>query len=331
MPVTPKDNPYAPPPEDRTRGQLTDRQEARQILRDFGWNDVGIEMIFSLGAGGVEKVLENPLTFSAPPTQYQAPQSSYADALTTYGFEEDMRPVGAARPTTAMYTGSTRYAPTTAVPGSWSPTDYRTNETGALYFNNGAIANPESGEVFFPPNDPSVAGSPAWLRKIQDEWSQETINTWRQRLRQYGYDVAKEGGFDQVLRDQLAEYHRVRYVNYGKPLPYDQAADLGLAEDVVLPDKSSVHNAVRSHFQRVFGDEPTDEELDEWSGFVMKQARRLQRRKGYTADYAAMAAEERFIERFETDPQVQYVMEQEEENTELSDSLTAISQAIDAL
>jgi hypothetical protein len=46
---------------------------------------------------------------------------------------------------------------------------------------------------------------------------------------------------------------------------------------------------------------------------------------------ATLGSEERFIERFETDPVVQYEVNRHEQNIELSGSLTAISQAIDAL
>jgi hypothetical protein len=169
--------------EPEERDNLTDRQKAIRILREFGWNDEGVAMLMSWGNDAAARILETPAVFATPPPQFLVPQSSYAEALTKYGFEADTRPMG---PDLWRKYGG-------VVPGSWSPSDYRTNETGAVRFNNGVIADPDTQTVIYPPNDPAVVGSPAWLRKVQDEWSEDKVNAWRHRLREYGYDVAKRG------------------------------------------------------------------------------------------------------------------------------------------
>jgi len=83
------------------------------------------------------------------------------------------------------------------------------------------------------------------------------------------------------------------------PIALDEGAaqGLGQGDEVVLPDKSLVHNAVRAQSQRVFGDEPTNTELDDWTSWTMKVNRKMQRHGRPPAD-ATMASEERFIEKF---------------------------------
>lgn len=116
-----------------------------------------------------------------------------------------------------------------------------------------------------------------------------------------------------------------------KPLPYEAAA-AGLVEEAfVLPTGASIRNDIRAQFQVVFGDDPTDDELEHWEKFIKRSARKLHRTKGFDSAAAAMGATDEFVEEFVYSPQATYFERDEQENTELRDSLAAVSQAVAAM
>jgi hypothetical protein len=144
-------------------------------------------------------------------------------------------------------------------------------------------------------------------------------------------NASKEGGFDQTLRDTLAEYHRVRYTNYGKPLPYDEAAAAGLVEEAfVLPTGASIRNDIRVQFQVVFGDDPTDDELEHWEKFIKGRranciGQELRFCRGCDGGNRRVRRGVRLL------PPGDLLERDEQENTELRDSLAAVSQAVAAM
>lgn len=92
-----------------------------------------------------------------------------------------------------------------------------------------------------------------------------------------------------------------------KPLPYEAAA-AGLVEEAfVLPTGASIRNDIRAQFQVVFGDDPTDDELEHWEKFIKRSARKLHRTKGFDSAAAAMGATDEFVEEFVYFPQATYL------------------------
>ena len=209
---------------------------------------------------------------------------------------------------------------------------YIVSDEGAIQFKNGVIANPDTGELFYPPGE-SVKGSSTWLREIQDKWSQDKINNARAMLIDNGYgeqfSIGPKGGFDQNLLMALSEFHKARYLNFGKPVPLttmgEERARLG-----EIISKPEIRNEVRAWFREGFGDDPSDAEL-EWAVKGMQRIFRKQQKKGVEPERAAGIAGARMQEKFFENPQVKYLRDSDEENTEARDSLIQIGQAMDSL
>lgn len=207
-------------------------------------------------------------------------------------------------------------------------------ETGWIMYANGVLVNPGDGSVYFDPTS-AAPGSPNWLRQVQTTWTEEQVMDWRKRLVEFGYLTKEQGkvkGIDQAFLDAIQAYHVNRYRNFGTSVPTDLAAigQIGgqrfrlTAEDF----QAQIRGDVREQFRRVFGNEPSEAELDEWSRFVTQQAIRLQKvfeQKGATPStalsLAATEAEERLIEELETSPEASFLRESVEENTRLRDAL----------
>lgn len=295
--------------------------KVREILRNAGVAD---DMIETLVATGLDDATAKDL---APilAIQYPAGGSSlYGQAEQDLGFTDASQDVRAAEGLMARAKLGL---------GGWKTTDvgrgFITSESGALRFNNGVIANPETGEVFFPPNDETVQGSWAWLSKIQDTWDDSKVKEWRERLADYGYEIGEEGPPDQVFLQALQQYHQTRYLNRGKPLPLDASLGKDAASKRVF-DPAEVRNFWRMQFRRILGDDPTDTELEEFSKATTDFAKRFVR-KGYTPEQAAVAAEERSVELLENDPKVQFLADSEEDRTDLRDGLLGTVQAINSV
>ncbi len=209
-------------------------------------------------------------------------------------------------------------------------------DTGWLMYRNGVLVNPADGTVIFEPNS-MAPGSPNWLQRVQESWSDEQVASWKQRLYEFGYltkEQAKTKGIDQAFLGALQDYHLDRYRNFGKPVPRDLSGQLGgTGSDFALTARdfqAQIRGDVREQFRRVFGTDPSDAELEDWTRFVTQTALRLQKRyqrRGASPEQAlslaATEAEERFIERFEASPEVQFLRESAEENTRLRDALAA--------
>jgi len=210
-------------------------------------------------------------------------------------------------------------------------------DTGWLLFRNGVLVNPADGSVFFEPNS-MAPGSPNWLRRVQESWSDEQVATWKRRLAEFGYltpEQAKTKGIDQAFLEGLRQYHLDRYRNFGKPIPRDLsgAGPGGVGGDFALTARdfqAQIRNDVREQFRRVFGNDPSAAELEEWTRFVTRTALRLQRRyerRGASPEQAlslaSTEAEERFIARLEGSPEATFLRESADENTSLRDALAA--------
>jgi hypothetical protein len=202
---------------------------------------------------------------------------------------------------------------------------YRTNEEGQILYNSGVIADPATGEVIYP-NKP-VKGSPLWLKQVRENWSVDKVKTWRKTLNKLGYSVEQKGGIDQPFLTGLRDYYAAKWANYGDEIPLE-ASPREKARDIL--DPAALKNRVTSDFRRIYADDPSEAELDEWTRVIRRETSHLLR-KGYEPEQAVAGAEERYIRKFENDPQVKFVTEAEEDNTELRDSLLATFQSINAV
>lgn len=209
-------------------------------------------------------------------------------------------------------------------------------ETGWLLYRNGVLVNPADGSVVFEPNS-MAPGSPNWLNHVQQTWTDAQVARWKQRLAEFGYltkEQAKTKGIDQAFLDALRAYHINRYRNFGRAVPQDLSVSGALGGeqefDLTARDfQAQIRGDVREQFRRVFGNDPSDAELEAWTRFVTHTALRLQKRyerRGASPQtalsLAATEAEERFIERLETSPEATFLRESAEENTRLRDALT---------
>lgn len=210
-------------------------------------------------------------------------------------------------------------------------------ETGWIQYANGVLVNPATGALVFDPAS-DAPGSPAWLQEVQSSWSPEKVAEWRARLVEFG-DLSKEqgkvDGIDQAFLTGLQNFHYRRYLNFGKAVPTDLAgiAGAGAVPEFALTAKdfqTQIQADVREQFRRVFGNDPSDAELNEWSRFVTQSAVKAQKafeRKGASPEsalsLASTEAEERMIARLEGSPESQFLQDSFAENTRLRDALAS--------
>lgn len=201
-------------------------------------------------------------------------------------------------------------------------------ETGAITYKSGVIADPATESVFFPPNDPTVAGSPAWLRKVQDDWSDEKIEKWRRKLSVAGYQVDPSGGYAKDLKDALEEYHHYRYLNYGKPMKLRDGVQEARVRDVYDPVETRAD--IANVLQTVFQDEPTEAEVEQFMPAVHKAVKRALR-NGKTPEAARLRGEEALADSVLDDPATEKWMELEEGSTAMHDSFVNLFSVLKAM
>lgn len=186
-------------------------------------------------------------------------------------------------------------------------------------------------EVYFP-NDKKaqIQGSRQWLKKVEEKWDDETVEKWRQKLAGLGYSVPDEGGWDSEFAQTLATAYKQFYADGQKWKQQTQVSGggVGARPDIKLEDlydPAQARQAVRAKFQQVFGEDPTNKELEEWTGVVEQTARKMARHdKGSTTSLSA-----RFEEKFEKDPVAREFIDQAnelEQNTGLADGILSIAQ-----
>lgn len=209
--------------------------------------------------------------------------------------------------------------------------DYIVSATGKVMYANGTIYDPETKSILTPPGK-AVPGSPEWLIKIQEEWSDAEANKWRKKLAGQGYQVAETGGMGWDLLEALPEFHTRRFANMGRVQPLipgtGQEADV---EGAI--DKVALRQEIKTWGQVPFGEDLADEEADWFTDRIIKVASRLARKKGWSPDQALAGAHARVQEEFTEKPQVAALM-QEQEDQEVSykirDSVLGVSQLLGA-
>lgn len=294
--------------------------KARSILRRAGVDQDMIDTILAFGDSAAQRIVDQPESAAALALKYPAANvSAYEEARAVYGFED--------APTAADFAGAG--GPDAMARNLLTRKGYQTNKSGALLFPNGVIADPRTGQVHTP-NDENVAGSFEWREKVQETWSDEQVAEWRKRLSDYGYDVADKGPIDKIFLDTLQMYHFDRYLNGGKAIPVDASARAGGMDPDEILTRPEVRNFVRETFRTGIGDDPSEDELKHFAKAHLEFYQRFMK-KGMSAGRAQAAAEEKTIERFVTDPKVEFLQDAEEDNTELRDGLLGVLQTINSI
>lgn len=210
--------------------------------------------------------------------------------------------------------------------GAIVPSEYTDPRTGAIKRDNGVLVDPSadpSNGVYYPPNS-DVEGSFSWLNKTL-EWDKERAGKWRKRLNRLGYEIPENGDGDEGLRNALDLYFRRKYF-YGKETKLDAASGgRQRAEDVM--DPVEIRQDVRAAYQTVFGDDPSDAEIEVWEDSYRRTLNKILSR-GRAPEQAITATKEKFATKFTQDPGVKKYNELETENTELADSFNVLFQSL---
>lgn len=211
---------------------------------------------------------------------------------------------------------------------------------GAIMYANGAIFDPATGRTYFPPDFATAAqipGSRAWLREIQDKWSEDKVEEWRKKLWDQGYQGAgmlqsDKGGWGQDLIAALESYHNNRYSNYGKAVPLAPGAEGGGIGKAV---KDSIDfQSLKSQIKE-WGQVPFEEDLDDDTAeffarqFVETMQKLAKKNPGWTMEQLQSGAEQRTQKKFINAPGVERSIEEAEDDemdNTLRDSIVSISQ-----
>jgi hypothetical protein len=202
----------------------------------------------------------------------------------------------------------------------------------AVIFRNGAVAFPETGQVVYP-LDGSVPGSRTWVSTAEKTWSEEQTLAWRQQLYQLGYSVTKKGGWDQPLIDATLEYYKQKYLNLGEVVPTGMGAGgASPTSQPVNPHRfvGAVQGEIFNQFRSVYGQDPSPDELQSWTQFVMRMSKKLQRgplAQRMSIGGAVSEAEARMGVKLYQSPEASFLRNRQEENTSLHDALTTAIQA----
>ena len=293
---------------------------AERILRNAGVNEEGIR-IFTSSPDIAQSVIDDPMVaVSAAQTYPSSAATQYAVAKQELGLGD-----------LSMLQYQQYGGADALVAQQLKEKNYVVNPDTGAFEIDGVIVDPSQGinGVYFPPNSPDIAGSDAWLDKIQDNWNGKRVETWRKTLNKWGADISDKGGFDHEFLNALQMYHKYRYLNRGRVIPLGPA---GGEDPVDVFGDSELRVMVRAQHERMYGDvpglDPSDKEIEEWSSFVKRTARRLQVKKDMTPEQAATEASYRFQEKYADDPVAKDLQDsrvREEENTELRDSLLSIA------
>ena len=224
-----------------------------------------------------------------------------------------------------------------ATPGKG--TDYEVQQdTGAYVYRNGVIADPNTGELFYPAGTDSakVTGSAAWLLNAQTTWTPEQIKAQKSKLVQFGYlakGSLKGTGWTLLLESALKRFYDDRYLHGGIPSVLDPELGgfgSGGTEGGTFVNLRQIHGAiqqdVRSQYLAMFGEEPTQPELSRWVEFVVRTGNKLQRLNSAAPSAAGSEASARMGNAMQSTPAGQFAQDQQE-NTELRDSFIAAAQA----
>lgn len=292
--------------------------EAVKLLVQAGMDQKSAEGMLALSPGVGVNILENPAIATT------LAENNPSEVKTAYDeYNTGFNPLGAPPPGMSMAGFSMTEKPPAG--------GFQTNEQGVIRYNNGVIYDPELGKPLFPPNDPEAIGSEAWLVAIQTAWDASKIQTWRKRLNEFGYDLPVKGDFDLTFKNALRDYHYNRYANGGTPIKLDQAGGITKRDFGGALDPAVLGGEVEAWFEEAYGDRPSEDEKKFWTDKLAQTAKRIARQQGLEPGAAVAVSHARTQEAFREDPEVQEFArqeEEEEENTELRDSLLSVAQIV---
>jgi hypothetical protein len=290
----------------------------------------GIAQLRSLGAGAEEQA---KMMDAAARSQggllekYPIEVSDYSTVVQKYGLQDILNDYPTKKKRVPGPAGHILAEQGIEMPGK--PKDYVVKGDAVVY-NNGIVALPNANQVFFPISA-KVEGSSLWLAKAQKTWSAEKVKNWRSDLYKQGYQVSKKGdGWDAQLISATQEYYRNKYLNYGKAVPTGNAPG-GTGPGGAAPKPVDMHRYIGSiqadiiqQYRSVFNADPTPDELESWTNFVMKKGMELQRgplSQRLTPSAALGEAQARAATRLYGTPQAKFLRESSEENTSLHQGL----------
>lgn len=253
---------------------------------------------------------------------YPSTLQRFAGTVATGAARVGIGAIGGIPQTPGVAVGTAGQALSSAVSTFVGDQPFAITPSGNMVFPNGVVVSPD-GQVLPGPwmNDPDVEGSNAWLRKIQDEWSDAKFNTWRKRLINMGYGTASgldsSGGQAKDILTALQEFHFTRYVNGGKPIRLIPEQKAGQIREVV--DFKAVKEDVGSWLDAV-GFDRDDDVQEFFAQQVMRTANRLMTNKGWSPEMALSGAQLRTQEKFVKQPGVRSELKELEED-EMDESL----------
>lgn len=310
-------------------GTISPQTQAESLLAQAGVNVDDPAVRAMLAEPAFQEILQGEnapgmLTFlrdAYPAT----PTTAYDQAVVESGFDQVTPYTPAARGLAEQGTSIAEFRK--------SADTYQENpDTGWIRYPNGVLVSPD-GQIAYDPTS-TAPGSLKWQREVVSEWSPEKVGQWADRLVQFGYlskeQAKKVASNDPAFLGALASYHANRYV-YGKPVNGELTGAGAAGDKPPLVDfeemQAQTRNFVREQYRRVYGEDPTDGEVEAFSDAITRQAMTLQKRfrrqemPGFSG-MAATEAEERFVERLEGSPEATFLRESDEENTRLRDSLS---------
>ena len=293
---------------------------------EFFKSDEGLQRTLAAGGAQAEAVLKYlTATYGAPESAYQQAAATLVPNLTGAVGEADISEMGIP----AVLQNQLQTIPPNGGRGLGYSID---PSTGAVKYENGIIADPNTGDVIWEPTS-TAAGTPLWLQQIQNTWDAEKIKTWRDRLEKWGYYTSGTPAGDELTGADLTalvSYHKAKYLNYGKPI----AASTGLGAGGAEPDKfrgAEMRGLIRAKYREMYGVDPTEAEEEGWSEMLQTTYRRLQTKQQLDPGRAAQVTEAKFSEQVEGTEEAKFYRKIAEEKTVLRDALVNAAQLTDSL
>lgn len=208
-------------------------------------------------------------------------------------------------------------------------------DNGAVLYKNGVIADPNTSQVLYKPGS-SAAGSPGWLHHASTTWGGDRIKEWRSTLADMGYLSKQQQGsgqWDVTFQNALGEYYNNKYLNQGTPLAKDTTANAAPITNLRTLH-SEITSDVRAKYREVFGQDPSAQDLQSWTQFVIASGNKMQHQaaaspSGPVGPSAAVSeAEASAFNTFQSSPQGQYRYNSAQENTQLHDSILSAVGAV---
>lgn len=204
--------------------------------------------------------------------------------------------------------------------------------TGGLRFENGVVVDPASGTVAYDPTS-NALGSPNYFQSIQKNWDETEIAEWRKRLFRWGYLPSKDGPKGELTAPDISalkSYYDNMYANFGRPIKAGSPAG---AEGTELEKfhPAEMRQRVVAKYREMYGTDPKEHEIDQWSDFIQSSFTRLQTKGGHDPSRAAEITEAKFVNKVEGTEEARFFRKVTDEKTELHDAIVNAVQMTEML